>query len=174
MAHRTRPDQYRRAPRPREVTQAGAGNRRAQGFTLLELMVALGVVGILAGVAYPAYLESVRRSARDEVKGILLEDAQFLERNYTTANRYDQDSQGKAVALPYTASPKAGTAKYTITVDFTKPAPCPTAGQCFTLKATPTGAMAGDRCGTFTLTSTGTQGLVGAKPGVTVQECWQR
>ncbi|MEX6435586.1 type IV pilin protein, partial [Escherichia coli] len=38
--------------------------RSVQGFTLVELMVAVAVVGILAAVAYPSYSESVRKGRR--------------------------------------------------------------------------------------------------------------
>jgi len=96
----------------------------------------------------------------------LLESAQFLERNYTIANRYDQDSAGNATVLPYATSPKPGNgaAKYNITAVYDA-AP----SQAFTLQATPAGTMAGDACGTLTLTNTGVKGADGS-----VADCWQR
>jgi type IV pilus assembly protein PilE len=97
----------------------------------------------------------------------LLEDVQFLERNFTTANRYDQTSAGVVIdsaALPRTQSPVNGAAKYNITVAMGA-APA----QTFTLSATPTGSMAGDACGTYTLTNVGVQGSGGV-----VAECWNR
>ena len=141
-------------------------NANTRGFTLIELMIAVTVVGVLAAIAYPSYQGSVRRSNRAEVKGILMETAQFLERNYTVANRYDQDSAGTAIVLPFATSPKpgSGAAKYNITVAYGA-APA----QTFPLSATPTGTMTGDACGTFTLTNTGAQGSAG-----TVEDCWRR
>ena len=138
------------------------------GFTLIELLVAVTIVGILAAVAVPAYQSYVAQGNRAEAKGILLEASQFMERNYTTANRYDQDSAGNATALPpaLTTSPKLGngSAKYNITAAYGA-APA----QTFTLSATPTGTMTGDSCGTLTLDNTGKQGA-----GGTVPDCWQR
>ena len=138
-----------------------------RGFTLIELMVTVAIVGILAAIAYPTYQDSVRRGNRADAKAILLEDAQFMERNYTEANRYDLTSSSVAInsaALPRTQSPVNGAAKYNITVVMGA-APA----QTFTLSATPVGSMLGDACGTYTLTNTGVQGSGGV-----VAECWNR
>jgi type IV pilus assembly protein PilE len=115
----------------------------------------------------------VQRANRAEARGLLLEDVQFLERNFTTANRYDQTSASVAInsaALPRTQSPVTGTKLYDITVAFPAAAPC-SGTQCFILSATPTAgsSMAADACGTYTLTNTGVQGSGGV-----VAECWNR
>jgi type IV pilus assembly protein PilE len=136
-----------------------------RGFTLIELLVTVAIVGILAAIAYPSYQDSVRRGNRADVKAILLEDAQFMERNYTEANRYDQTSGGAAIVLPVLQSPRTGIAKYTIALA-TGAAPA----QTYTLTATAVGTMAGDACGNFSLTDTGLQ----AASGGSVADCWGR
>jgi len=138
--------------------------KRQPGFTLIELMVTVMIIGILAAIAYPSYTQYVLRANRAEARAILLESVQFLERNYTTANRYDQNNAGVAIALPYLTSPKAGTTKYNITAAYGA-APA----QTFTLSATPTGVMSGDACGTYTLDNAGIQGSGGM-----IAQCWGR
>lgn len=130
--------------------------RSWRGFTLIELMITVAIVGILAAIAYPSYTQYVQRSNRAEARAALLENAQFLERSYTTANRYDA-----AGALPHTQSPPSGAARYDIAVA--------AAAQTFTLSAVPTGSMAGDICGTLTLTNTGVRGA-----DDDLAQCWSR
>lgn len=123
------------------------------GVTLIELLIAVAIIGILAAIAYPSYQTHVDRANRAEAQGILMENAQLLERNYTTANRYDTlnaDGTGGAPAITAQSPKPVSTAKYTITATYgTAPA------QSFTLTATPTGSMMGDTCGNLTLTNSG-------------------
>ena len=138
---------------------------RQPGFTLVELMVTVAIIGILTAIAYPSYTQYVLRANRAEARAILLESVQFLERNYTTNNRYGQTNAGVTINLPYPTSPKAaGTAKYNITAAYGA-APA----QTFILSATPTGVMATDVCGTYTLNNLGIQGS-----NVPIAECWAR
>lgn len=55
-------------------------SRKADGFTLIELMMAIVIVAILAAIAYPSYTAQVRESRRAEGQGLLLDTAQALER----------------------------------------------------------------------------------------------
>ncbi|MBE7526572.1 MAG: type IV pilin protein [Burkholderiales bacterium] len=139
-------------------------NIKTSGFTLIELMVVVAIIGILAAVTYPSYQEYVHRANRAEAKSILLEMAQLLERNYTEANRYDQTSSGGDFTLPVTQSPRSGTAKYTIQF-----AVGTLTRNAYTLEAVPAGNMAGDTCGTLALTQTGAKSVSGSK---SVDECW--
>lgn len=156
------------------------------GVTLIELLIVVVVVGILAAVAVPSYQDYVRQANRAEAKGIMLEAAQFMERNYTTTNCYHRTdnscTSAANLALPagLDQSPKTGTAKYTIAAAYSTTAPC-TLGQCFTLSATPTGSMTGDQCGTLTLSQAGAQGAADIDgDGIVVSDpednaiCWQR
>lgn len=152
-----------------QLTQPERIAPRAGGVTLIELLIVILVLAVLTAIAVPSYQEHVARANRAEAKGILLETAQFLERNYTVANRYDLDGAGNATTLPFATSPKpgGGAAKYNITAAYGA-APA----QTFTLTATRAGSMAADACGDLTLDQTGTQGL--ANNSLTVAECWGR
>ena len=59
-----------------------------KGFTLVELMIAVAIVGILASIAYPSYQDSVRKSRRADAKGALLGFANAMERHFTENNSY--------------------------------------------------------------------------------------
>ncbi|QGU32844.1 type IV pilin protein [Thermochromatium tepidum] len=61
---------------------------KSKGFTLIELMIAVAIVGILAAIAYPSYQAHVIKSRRATAQGCLLELAQFMERYYTTNMSY--------------------------------------------------------------------------------------
>jgi type IV pilus assembly protein PilE len=58
------------------------------GFTLIELMIAVAIVGILAALAYPQYVEYVAKGRRAECRSALLLAAQRMEKFYSNNNQY--------------------------------------------------------------------------------------
>jgi type IV pilus assembly protein PilE len=148
-------------------SQSGVVAKR--GFTLIELLITVAVVGILAAIAYPSYVEQVKRSNRADARAALLENAQFLERNFTEANRYDKDASNNDVTLPIGSSPRTGAALYNISASTLT-------SSSFTLTASPISGerMDGDGCGSLTLNNLGVKGLSGASSGYDVERCWQR
>ena len=62
--------------------------RSAKGFTLIELMVVVAIIGILASIAYPAYQRYIERSYIAEAQAALMAGAQSMERCYSRSNTY--------------------------------------------------------------------------------------
>ena len=66
--------------------------KKATGFTLIELMVAVAIVGIIAAIALPSYQATVRKSNRAEAKTELNDVAQRLQRCYTLYAKFNDDA----------------------------------------------------------------------------------
>ncbi len=154
-------------------------NRSLRGYTLIELMIVVAVIGILAAISYPSYIEQVQSSRRSDANGALMGLAAALERRFTTNGNYcDAGGAGGSnscgAAANDTGSPSiystqspvdGGTAAYNLTISAVT-------ATTYTLSATRTGPQTGDRCGTLTLTNTGVKGITGADAGVVWQDCW--
>lgn len=144
-------------------------NSGVKGFTLIELMIVVIIIGIITAIALPTYRDNIRQTRRAEARGLVLQNAQFMERFFTTNNRYDRNLSGTAVALPVLQSPQKGDALYTISLT-------PAAGQTtYTIRADPVAgkSMAGDACGSFTVTNLGVKGNVNVLSPMTSDKCWK-
>lgn len=131
------------------------GHMRQSGFTLIELMIVVAIIGILASIAYPSYQQYVLRANRAEAQAILSETAQLMERRFTTCGTYGTNATCATAAAPTSAVQPIGATGGAIryNIDFSA-GPSATA---FTLRATPAGGQSSDTCGTLTLTNTGMQ-----------------
>ena len=154
------------------------------GFTLIELMITVAIIGILASIAIPSYQDSVSKSRRADVKGVLVNLANAMERRFTQTNSYCDGGGGAGAALANCggagldtgtpagigfAVPNETAAFYTVTISqITNIDATTTQGGGYTLSAAPTGAQANDKCGTLTLTHTGNKG----NSSGTLAECW--
>ncbi len=85
---------------------------RHSGFTLIELMLVLVIIGILSTLAVFAWQGQIVRARRLDAEASLVELAAWLERNAAASSRYDLDPMGVFTTLPFTVSPRTGTAYY--------------------------------------------------------------
>ena len=90
--------------------------RKQFGFTLMEMMITIVILGVLVGIAFPAYKGQMSSTRRAVAAGCITEYAQFMERNYSTNMTYATNN-GVALALPATNCSKDLTGYYTFDLD---------------------------------------------------------
>jgi type IV pilus assembly protein PilE len=138
--------------------------RAARGFTLIELMIVVGVVAILAAIAYPAYTDAVRKGRRGQAKADLMELSQLAERWKTVNNTYvgfGSPGGGGVLNGEMGRSPRTGAQFYSVSIAAT--------ATTFTLTATPGSGsdQANDGCGALSINQAGAKTKTGSKA-----DCW--
>jgi type IV pilus assembly protein PilE len=131
-------------------------SRRAQGFTLIELMIVVAIVAILATIANASYQHFVVKSRRAAAATSLQERAHYMERYYTTVLTY------AGAPAPAQCGPDLNDF-YVIAFNGTPGA------KTFTLTATPTSSQNDSKCGTLSINAQGVRGETGSG---TVADCW--
>lgn len=135
-----------------------------KGFTLIELMIVVAVVGILTAVAYPSYAEYVRRGHRADAKAGLLQAQQWMERAATATGQYP-------TALPAAFTDWATDTTKRYSIGFKGAATTTTYTLIATRKA---GPQATDKCGDMTLTNTGVRSADSYTVSDVEGECWRK
>ncbi len=139
---------------------------KSGGFTLIELMITLAIIGILTGIALPSYNEYVNRSHRANARNTLLQAAQWMERAATARGTYPLSTTTPS-EIPTGILAVEG-ARYTVVVASTASTYTITA-----TRATGTG-QATDKCGNFVLTQTGARTATSKTGGMSDADCWNR
>lgn len=124
------------------------------GFTLIEIMIVVAIIGIIAAVAMPSYRESIVKSKRTVAKTHLMDIAARQEQYLANNKRYAASLTDLGLPATYyvdeSGESTAGDAVYRMTLGGV-------ATFAFTITATPQGSLASDdtRCGTYTYNETG-------------------
>lgn len=135
--------------------------RSGVGFTLIELMITVAIVGILAAIAYPSYQNSLQRSWRSNAASCLMELAQQMERRFTSSSSY-------LGALPAVGCINEGSMPTRYTFSFAASEPN---ANTFVILAQPVagGPQASDACGDLSINQLGQKGSAGS-----IATCWRR
>ncbi|CCQ11541.1 Type IV pilus biogenesis protein PilE [Pseudoalteromonas luteoviolacea B = ATCC 29581] len=136
------------------VVRGNMLRKRNLGFTLVELLIAIAILGILYSLAMPSYTRYMQESRRSDAQQVLVQQAAVLERLYTRQGGYPKEyAAAQTDFYQFTYQPSE-----TQTIDTYKR---------FTLTATPiTGkAQASDRCGTLSVDEKGSFGAA-------ANDCW--
>ena len=129
-----------------------------QGFTLIEVMIVVAIIGILAAIAYPSYDEYVKRGNRTEGQAFLSDVAARQERYFSQNNAYITDVANIA-KLGVTANSPTG--KYSIVLAG--------GGGGYTLTAN--NQFSDAKCATLTLNALGVRGSSGSRSDK--NDCWR-
>ncbi|WP_040642469.1 type IV pilin protein [Psychrobacter aquaticus] len=134
--------------------------KRESGFTLIEIMIAVAIIGVLAAVAYPSYQSYVIKTKRADMMAEMQQIAGRIESNKINYKRYDNIPLSAifsgAVATDGSASfPATGSALYTVAATPRNAANTQLAGRNWTITATPVVGSQMSTDGTLTLSSTG-------------------
>lgn len=149
--------------------------QKQQGFTLIEIMIVVAIIGIISAIAYPSYMAQVQKSKRSDAQIALQQLAQrqesYFSRTYSYALTLTQLGYTTTDSPEgmYTQSIAAGP----VACDGTSTAPCTS----FVVSASPKAgtSQAGDTdCATFTLDNVGRKGATNndSTPATTTETCW--
>ena len=148
---------------------------KQSGFTLIELMIVVAILGILAAIAYPQYVEYVAKGRRAECRSALLVAAQKMEKFYSNNNTYPTTRAAAGINLnsnELTPNPtetvNAG-ASCTISIRSATPPGVGGVAATFTLDATKATANQDRYCDVLTINQLNTKSATGSD----ADRCWR-
>jgi type IV pilus assembly protein PilE len=151
----------------RMVTRTLSSTSAEGGFTLVELMVTVAILGIVATIATTSYTSQIQKSRRTDARSALLDLAGREEKLFSTTNAYSQTG----TQLGYAGFPVAvGSGYYTVNVVSPDPAQPVATQPNYLLTATTAGVQQADtQCVTLSIDQTGKQTSTGT---ATASTCW--
>ncbi len=151
--------------------QSSSRLRGAAGFTLVELLTTIMIVGILASIAVPAYTSQTRKSRRTEAKTALLDLAGREERLFSTTNTYSLAPSDLGYGVAAATFPmNVGSGYYSVSVAVSVGPPA-----SYTITATPVtgkGQEKDNKCASFKVVQTGKQSSLDSSGNDSSDSCW--
>ncbi|MDG2175712.1 MAG: type IV pilin protein [Gammaproteobacteria bacterium] len=139
---------------------------KQRGFTMIEILIVVAIIGIIAAIALPSFSDSRLRAGRADGKTALMQVASDQESLYSSTFTYSTNAV--PLASPPVALLASRDGKYEVSVAVCGGGVPITS--CFLATAAPQGNQVDDSCGNLTINSTGVRTAAGG----TVEECWQR
>ncbi len=139
--------------------------RTRGGFTLIELLVVMVIIGIMASIGYPSYLNYVERARRTEAKGFLSEIQARMERYYFDNESYTTDMRQLGFA---TTAPESEKGNYVAT-SLNSGLPTGNIATSYLIRVTPTGPHVDPDCGYLQIDSRNQQSSATGQ-----QKCWKK
>jgi len=127
-----------------------------RGFSIVELLLVVSIVGILAAISYPAYTSYTKKAYRADGMSAVMQAASALERFRTTNNVYTGATFGAGGIFSDTTPLDGGTTTYTLSLVVTD--------NTYTITAAPEGPLVGDW--TLELDHTGQKSRTGGGPTI--------
>ena len=137
-------------------------HKHQSGFTLIELMIVVAIIGILIAVATPSYTKYVQRGNRAEGRAYLVNAAALLERYYSDNNAYSDTTNQMPAIVAAQAGATSETGKYTGSMTVATP------WQIYTITAAEN--FNDTDCGDLTLTQAGVKDRTGT--AMSIRDCW--
>lgn len=147
---------------PRKWGHDGAPDFQQAGFSLIELMIVVAIIAVLAALAYPAYQQYIIKTNRKAAESCLAEQANYMERYYTTSLTY----------VPATAFPTLDCASTNQTgANYTYGFPASSGTTTYTITATPSSPLQqkDTLCNQLKVDQTGAHSISGTG---TLSQCW--
>lgn len=137
------------------------------GFTLIELMITVAIIGILTSVGYPSYQNYIKKAKRSEAQAALVSMATAMEQWRVENNGKYSGVVATDIFAAQVPTDSNGTVTYKLSFD---PDEALKIDNYYKLKAIPQDAQANDECGDLTLDSIGVKAAT--KSGIAVENCW--